>query len=178
MIYHDSDLFYDIYETTNEHNWRQTHPLIDSKLFWYQFLSESKSFFKLSLFQCITQCLSSSMEKIKFIAIVIWIFHLSDFLDHLWCLLNMVWFYWDILLLIVFYFYPHYFHIQYNCYSKDYLPLLVYNNSLVPLATFSSLKRFLISLRIQWRLIFAIVIHFKLQFWVGYLHLHSFNGCF
>ena len=34
------------------------------------FLSESKSYFKLSLFECITQSLLPSMEEIKLIAIV------------------------------------------------------------------------------------------------------------
>ena len=34
-------------------------------------------------------------------------------------------------------------------------------------------------LRIKWRLIFALVIRSsRLQLWVGYLHLHSFNGYF
>ena len=34
-------------------------------------------------------------------------------------------------------------------------------------------------LRIKWRLIFALVIRCsRLQLWVGYLHLHSFNGYF
>ena len=40
--------------------------------------------------------------------------------DHLWCLLNMIKSYQDILQLTVFCFCRCYFYIQYNCYSKNY----------------------------------------------------------
>ena len=72
MIQHSSDLFYDIYNTINEH----------SKLFWYHFLSELKSSFitasasslimfsLLSLFECIKRASSLFMEEIKLIAVV------------------------------------------------------------------------------------------------------------
>ena len=53
------------------------------------------------------------------------------FWDILWCYLNMVLFYWDILQLTVLYFYHYYFDIQYNFYSKTYLLLLVYNIFLI-----------------------------------------------
>ena len=56
------------------------------------------------------------------------------------------------------YFYHLCFHVQYNCYSKNYLLSLVCNSflllhvrktiSLITLLSFSSLKRFLISLSI------------------------------
>ena len=62
----------------------------------------------------------------------------------------------SILQLIVFYFYLHYFHIQYICYSKIFLLLVVYNNLqkvfnianyyLIASFSFFSSKRFLISL--------------------------------
>ena len=65
-------------------------PFINSKLFSYLFLGESKSFFSstssliiismLSLFECIARSWSLSMEKVKLFAIVNWIFHVSDFL--------------------------------------------------------------------------------------------------
>ena len=48
-----------------------------------------------------------------------------------WRFLNMVYFYQDILQLIVFYFYHSYFCIQYNCYSKNHLLLQLYNNFLL-----------------------------------------------
>ena len=67
-------------------------PFTYSILFSYLFLSESKSSFitlsalsfimisMLSIFECITRSSSLSMKKIKLIAIVNWIFHVSDFL--------------------------------------------------------------------------------------------------
>ena len=85
------------------------------------------------------------------------------FWDYLWCLLNIVYFFQDILQLIMFCFCHRYFRIQHNCSSKNYLLLLIDNNfvflydqkgflisvsilSLIALISFSSLKRFLISL--------------------------------
>ena len=67
-------------------------PFTYSILFSYLFLSESKSSFitlpalsfimisMLSIFECITRSSSLSMKKIKLIAIVNWIFPVSDFL--------------------------------------------------------------------------------------------------
>ena len=67
-------------------------PFIDSKFFWYLFLSESKSSFltltasslimisMLSIFECITCFLGLSMKEIKVFAIINWIFYVSDFL--------------------------------------------------------------------------------------------------
>ena len=93
MIHHDPDLFYETYITINEHNRRQTHYLSSIVIFFYLFLSDTKSFFVtssasslimislLSLSECIKRSwLSWSLEKIKLIAIVNWIFHVSDFL--------------------------------------------------------------------------------------------------
>ena len=76
----------------NEHNQRLIF-IDSSNLFWYMFLSDSKSSFitssnwsfilisMLSLFECLS-CSSSlsSLEKIKLIVIANWIFHVSDFL--------------------------------------------------------------------------------------------------
>ena len=82
MIQHDSDLFYDIYNTITEHNQRQTHYLSLIPNYFDIFLSESKSCFItssasllilisiLSLFECITRSSSVSMEEIKLFAIV------------------------------------------------------------------------------------------------------------
>ena len=93
MIHHDSDLFYDIYNTITEHNQRQTdYPLLIPNYFDMYFSSESKSSFitssalsftmisMLSFFECITRSSSSSMEEIKLFAIVNWFFHVSDLL--------------------------------------------------------------------------------------------------
>ena len=75
MIHHNSNLFYDIYNTITEHNQRQTYYLSSTLNL---FLRESKSSFitlsasslimisMLSLCQCITgSSSSSSMEEIK-----------------------------------------------------------------------------------------------------------------
>ena len=124
---------------------------IDSILLWYLFLSESKSSLitssasslimisMLLLFQCITLSSLLFMEEIKLFAIVNWIFQVSDYLR-----LFMMRFKYDIILsrflqLIVSYFYHFYFLIQYNCFSKNYLLLLVYNISFV----FFTLKKIL-----------------------------------
>ena len=92
MIHYKCDLFYGYHDTINEPN---SLPFIDSKLFWYLFLSESKRFFITSyasslimipvflLFECITRLSSIFMEEIKLFVIVNWIFHVSDFLR--WC---------------------------------------------------------------------------------------------
>ena len=89
MIHHNSNLFYDIYNTITEHNQRQTHYLSSTLNL---FLRESKSSFitlsasslimisMLSLCQCITGSSSSSVEEIKLCTTVNWIFHLPDFL--------------------------------------------------------------------------------------------------
>ena len=90
MIHHNSNLFYDIYNTITEHNQRQTYYLSSTLNL---FLRESKSSFitlsasslimisMLSLCQCITgSSSSSSMEEIKLCTTVNWIFHLPDFL--------------------------------------------------------------------------------------------------
>ena len=88
MIHHDWNLFYDIYNTLIEHNWRKTLflPLIYCKLFWYLFKVNQKVLFItssaswlimisiLSLFECI-KCSSSLpyLEKIKLIVTADWI---------------------------------------------------------------------------------------------------------
>ena len=71
---------------------KNSQPFIHSRLFWYLFLSESKSSFVSSStssliiismwsdFECITRSSSLSMEKIKLFNTINWIFHLSDFL--------------------------------------------------------------------------------------------------
>ena len=83
----------------------------------------------LSRFEYITGSSSLSLEQIRLIAIVYWIFHISDFLR-----LFMISFKYGVILvnifqLIVLYFYNCYFHIQYNYCSKDkdYLVLRLYN---------------------------------------------------
>ena len=43
-----------------------------------------------SLFECLTSSSSVSLWETKWIAIVSRIFHVSDFLDHLWYFLGMV----------------------------------------------------------------------------------------
>ena len=84
---------------------------------------------------------------------------------YLWCISSMVWFHVGIHSLIGFYFYCHWFHIQYNYCSKTYLLLLysywfavifilLIKKSLIYLITLSligsfsffSLKRLFISL--------------------------------
>ena len=66
-------------------------PFINSQLFWYIFLSESKSYFMtlsasslimismLPFFECISRSLSLSMIEINAFAIVNWITHVSYF---------------------------------------------------------------------------------------------------
>ena len=89
-IHHNSNIFYNIYHTINEHNRRQTHYL--SSVFPnHLFRSDLKSFLiilsalslivtsLLSLFECITCSSTSSLEEIKLIAIANWIFYVSDF---------------------------------------------------------------------------------------------------
>ena len=94
MIHHNLDLFYDIYNTANEHNQRQTLylsliPIILMSIFnWiknlYNFITSSASsfimIFMLSHLECITRCSILSMEEIKLFAIFNWIFHVLDFL--------------------------------------------------------------------------------------------------
>ena len=119
-----------------------------SLLFWYLFLSESKSVFltssalslitisTLSLFECIIWSSSlSSLEEIKLIVIVNWIFHVSDCLRSFMMSLKYVlilsrYSSTDSILL-----YHCYFCIQYKYYSKNYLLLLVYSNFLLLLHT-------------------------------------------
>ena len=63
-----------------------------------------------SLFEYITcSSLLSTLEEIKLIVIVNWIFDVFDFLRLFMVPFNMVYFYQDILQLIIFYFYHHYF---------------------------------------------------------------------
>ena len=66
MMHHDSDLFYHICSTINEHDeiWN-CYPLITMSM--------------LSLFECIKRSLSVFSEDIKLIAIVDWVFHVSNF---------------------------------------------------------------------------------------------------
>ena len=52
MRHHDSDLFYDIYNIITKQSWANPLTLINSKLFWYVFVSEWKS-------SIITSCASS-----------------------------------------------------------------------------------------------------------------------
>ena len=116
---------------------------IDSKIFWYIFLRESKSYFvtlsassliiifMLLLFECIGCSSSLSMEEIMLFAIVNSIFHGSDLLR-----LFMMSFKYGPILLRYFstdsvLFRSLLFCIQYNCYFKNYLLILVYNNFLL-----------------------------------------------
>ena len=119
MIYTSSDLFYDICNTINEQKQRQNHYLsfIDvSNSIWYLEKSVWKSscinslalslivISVLSLFECFTRSPSVSLEELKLIAIVKWIFHVSYFLRSFvisWfkfkyqykCVISRVWFY-------------------------------------------------------------------------------------
>ena len=83
MIHHDSDLFYDIYNTIIEHNQRQSHyPSSILNYFDIYFLSAPRSssiissasslimVSMLSLFECIARSSSLSMEEIKLFTIV------------------------------------------------------------------------------------------------------------
>ena len=135
-----------------------------------------------SLCECITRSSSLSIEEIKLFAIVNWVSTCQIFWDYLLCFLNTVWFYKDILQLIVFYFYHLYFQIQYKCYFQNYLLLLVNNNFLllraqknfsiiylIDLFSFSSLKAFVISLRnLSWNLCF---------FFLSKNNFYIFNCC-
>ena len=141
MIHLDSYLFYDICNTVNEHiycvfnvfnlvshlerrDWKifsiiLSHLLLIMISMW-------------SLFQCMTSSLSLSLEEIKLIPIVNWIFLVSVFFK-----LFMMYFKYGLISsryfliwLIGFYVYHNYFHIQYNYCSKNYLLLLVCNNLL------------------------------------------------
>ena len=73
MIRHNSDLLYDIYNTKNEHNRRQTHYLASIYIF-HSFITSSASSLimisMLSLFEGITPSSSLSMKEIKLFAIV------------------------------------------------------------------------------------------------------------
>ena len=80
MILHNSNLFCDVYINKWTKSKTNSPPFIDSNLFWYLFLSESKSYFItssassiiiisiLSLFECNTRSSSLSMKEIKLIA--------------------------------------------------------------------------------------------------------------
>ena len=81
-----------------------------------------------SLFEYIVYSSLVSLQEVKLTAIVNWNFYVSNF----WRLIT-IFFYsslilGDILWLISFYSYFHYFHIPYNYYSKNYRLLPVYNN--------------------------------------------------
>ena len=102
MIHHNLDLFYDNDNIINQHNRRETRYLsskskrnslsfIDSKWYWYVFLSKSKVLYNfvcfiinhdvcVITFWIIIRSSSLSMEEIKLLAIVNWIFHVPDIL--------------------------------------------------------------------------------------------------
>ena len=89
--------------------------------------------FKLSLFVYITRSSSWSSKDIKLIAIVNWIFHVSDVLRSF-----MISFKYGLILLryssidSVLLLLTFFFRIQYICCSKNYLLLLVCNNLVLP----------------------------------------------
>ena len=110
----------------------------------------------LSLFECITRSPSLSLEDIKLTAIFDWIFQISYFLRSF-----MTYFKCSLILLRYssndgVLFLPPLLHIQYNCYFKNHLLLLLCNHflflhsqitlSLIASFSFFSLKRCLISL--------------------------------
>ena len=69
MIHLDSDLFYDIYNTIDEYNWRQTHYISSIlsylKKFFYNFIRFIiNHYFYVITFECITLSSSSSKEDI------------------------------------------------------------------------------------------------------------------
>ena len=115
-------------------------PINDFKLFRYLFLSDLKSFLiissassliTISLFKCITRSSCLSLEEVKLIAIVNWIFHMLNFLK-----LFMMSFKYSLILLrysatdSVLFLSPL-LYIQYSCYSKNCLLLLVYYSFLL-----------------------------------------------
>ena len=89
MIHLDSDFFYEIYDTINEHNQRLTHylPLIPScfgiyfwvnQKFFYKFICFTIIYdFYVITFSVITRFWSLSIEEINLIAIVSWTFIVS-----------------------------------------------------------------------------------------------------
>ena len=105
---------------------------MNSKLFWYLFLSDLKGssiississliiVSMLSLFEWITFSWSLSIEENTLVAIVNWIFHVWNFYT-----LFMISFKFPLILLryssteIFLFLYHLYFHIQYNCFSKN-----------------------------------------------------------
>ena len=81
--------------------------------------------FTLLLFECIIRSSSLTLEERNLIAIVNCIFHVSEFFRS-----SMISFKYGLILLKYFsndsfYFYYHYFHIQYDSSFKSYLFLLV-----------------------------------------------------
>ena len=72
--------------------------------------------FILSFLEWITRSSSEFFEEIKLVVTFNWIFHVSEFWRSIILFLaRKVQFYLDIHLVINFYFYHYYFHIQYNC---------------------------------------------------------------
>ena len=74
-IHHDLELFFNIYNTINEHNRRQTNylSLIPNCFDMYSYNLSASSFIMismLSLFQCISRSSSLLIEEINLIAIV------------------------------------------------------------------------------------------------------------
>ena len=84
----------------------------------------------LFLLEYIRRSSSLYIEEIKLFANVNWISQVSDILRLFIMSFQYGLMFKDILQLILFCFYYCYFRIQYNCYSKNYLLLQVYNTFL------------------------------------------------
>ena len=134
MIHHNLDLFCDIYKAKNEHNRRQTPYL--SSVFpndFGIFVNNHDSFVITFWLHC--KLFIIIFEKIKLIALVNWIFRMSDFLR-----LFMISFKYGLILFR--YFFNWYFHIS-PC-SKGFL-ISLSNLSLITSLFRLNLTIFLIS---------------------------------
>ena len=132
MIHHNSHLCYDIYDKLNKPNPKTgSLPFIVSKLLWYLFLSVSKNIFICFIinheFYVITFWMHYTLFIIiygrnKVFCLTVAIFHVSDFLR-----LFMMAFRYSLILLRCSSKDSIWFlsRNQYNCYSKNYLLLLV-----------------------------------------------------
>ena len=103
IIHHNSDLFYDIYNITNEHNWRQTHRFQIILISIFKWIKKLFSNFVCFIINHDLYVITFSMHymlliiiyrRSKVVAIVNWIFHMSDTLG-----LFMIFFNYGLILL-------------------------------------------------------------------------------
>ena len=126
MIHHNSNLSYDIHKTINKHSKRQTHYLSSIVNYFDIYFWVIQKVFEFKKFMCFIinhdfYVITIGMHYTLFIIIygrntVILIFHVSNVLRSFMISLK-----YSLILLrysstnSVFYFYHHYFLIQYNC---------------------------------------------------------------